>query len=85
MIMKLYILRPVAESDPRHKWPWRAQYDTRLGFIVRAESLEAARWIAAANHWDEGSEAWLSDLFSTCEELTAEGEASVVMVDSNPG
>jgi hypothetical protein len=74
--MKLYILRPI---NGRAEWkPW---YDKCFGFVVRAKSEEEARAIAASEAKSEGAGAWLNDEASTCEVLTAKGEAGMVIED----
>lgn len=84
-MMNLYLLRPI-EGHPAWK-PW---YDKAFGFVIRAESAEQARAIAAGpsttGDWDdtpgdEGSEAWLSPTSSTCELLSKFGRAGVIMRD----
>lgn len=81
--MKLWILRP----KPRSKL-WEPWYDKAFGFVVRAETKEQARALAQAEGGDEinhpvyrGTPAWTDAKHSTCEELTANGSAEVVMQD----
>lgn len=89
--MKLWLLKPVAKNlrggpltDP---WePWRAQcrrYDTAFGFVVRAESEEAARTHVADSHRTgvEGATSWLDPRWSTCKELSNEGEPIIILRD----
>lgn len=60
-------------------------YDQYFGFVVRAESEVGARRIAAARHADEGAAVWMDAKRSTCAELTAEGEAGVILADFSAG
>ena len=82
--MKLWILRPVVGND---LWvPW---YDKAFGFIVRAKNEKEARALAQAEAGDEawdnqfrsGIPAWTDPKNSTCEPLSARGEAGIVMQD----
>ena len=92
--MNLYILRPI-EKGKIHPWmPW---FDKAFGFVVRAESEEAARKIADENAGDENKPVdkdgiyiydkqvnrhpWLLRKNSTCCLLTNEGDEGVVMKD----
>ncbi len=73
--------------------PWDPWYDKCFGFIVRAESEAEARAIANSNAWEENSgeflgveiaktrTPWLDENYSTCIELTADGEAGIIMQD----
>lgn len=84
--MSLWLLRP---NDYGHDdgWvgaagsPWEKWYDKAFGFVVRAETENEARRMAQEQSGDEGDTAWLSSEFSTCTELTADGEAAVVIRD----
>jgi hypothetical protein len=75
-IMKLWILRPVNEYSS----PWSPWYDKAFGFVARAEDELAARELANSRSGDEGS-AWLDSEFSTCTELTEQGDSGVIMID----
>lgn len=92
--MKLWLLRPLNyEPAPDHafpnEWgPWKPWYDKAFGFVVRAESEAEARQMVLAragdetdHHHNNSDTTWTSAEFSTCEELTAEGPAGVVMRD----
>ena len=64
--------------------PWRPWYDKAYGFVVRAETEADARRLANENGGDERREIpgvypWLDSEFSTCVELTADGERGVVL------
>ena len=83
--MKLYILRQVKEWEP-----W---YDTARGFIVRAESEQAARqliydyskdcgiWQDDLKSGYEGKEVWLNPELTTCTELNPKGKSEIIMRD----
>jgi hypothetical protein len=78
--VKLWLLKPVhIEGDRR--WGW----DCAHGFVVRADSETDARLLAAGESGDELPTAWLKPELSTCEELTAEGGAEVVLRDFHAG
>ena len=70
--MKLWLLKPVKDWDP-----W---YDKAFGFVVSAESEEAARRIASVNHGDETSEAWINPRETSCVELKAEDFPNEVII-----
>lgn len=59
-------------------------WDTAYGFVVRAETEAEARLLADAARRAQGSspgegEAWLNPDLTTCEELSTEGAAGVVI------
>jgi len=89
--MKLWLLRPIEGLEDNNPWePW---YDKSLGFVVREETEDQARQFAHANAGDENrgmflgwqisntKTPWLDAKYSTCEELTAEGDPGVIMQD----
>lgn len=85
--MKLWLLKPKLDREPN---PWQPWYDKCFGSVVRAETEEDARRDAdlgagGENHtgYPEYREQhpWLSDEYSTCEELTPDGEAGVILSD----
>lgn len=78
--MKLYILRP-ANLNARNDNPWDPWYNKSLGFVVRAETDKQARQFAADNAGDEGPDAWLEVRYSSCDELTDNGDASMILRD----
>jgi hypothetical protein len=84
--MKLWLLR-ANDGLPKDEDPWEPWYDKNFGFIVRAASEEDARAITSANsRGDEmrkAHDAWTNPRYSTCLELTADGEAEVIMSDFN--
>lgn len=75
--MKLWLLKPKSTAPDR----WHPWYDKAFGFVVRAETAASARANAATDAGDEGRDAWTNEEFSTCEELTCEGEVGVVIRD----
>jgi hypothetical protein len=75
--MKLWILRPGDDSLP----PWIPYYDRIFGFVIRAQSEDAARSLAASTCREEGPDAWLSSRSSSCIELPVDGPAGVIMED----
>jgi hypothetical protein len=81
MAKSLWILRPVDTNSA----PWRFQYDKAFGFVIRADSEERAR--ALLTHMETGDEvvgqrdAWTNPAFSTCVELTQEGDEEIIMRD----
>ena len=90
--MTLWLLRP-ADGLPVGDDPWDPWYDKAFGFVVRAPSEADARAFAHAkggdenSRWDRGWKkreelnVWLQSRYTTCEPLTTEGEAGVVMLD----
>lgn len=90
--MKLWLLRPredLREDDN----PWSPWYDKCFGFVVRAETESDARKIANEFAGDENrgeflsskisktKNPWLDGNYSTCNELTADGDAEMVIED----
>ncbi len=81
--MKLWLLRPV-EGLSREDDPWIPWYDKVFGFVVRTESEKSARRLADFDACDENSETinpWLDSRYSTCQELSAEGEPGIIIQD----
>jgi hypothetical protein len=74
--MKLFILKRFSETP---------QYDVNNGFVVRSMGEDEARGYAAKEYGDEGSDTWMNASRSSCIELTADGEAGVVLRDFNAG
>ena len=77
--------------------PWEEPWDKYFSFLIRAETENEARIIAQSRAADEDGQhhddptpawaniAWLSAKYSTCVELTPDGESGVVMSDFNAG
>lgn len=88
--MKVYILKPKNEL-PENDNPWEPWYDKCFGFIIRANSEKEAREFADENAGDENREQffnkknakttnpWLDKNYTTCEELSDNGEEGVIM------
>lgn len=85
--MKLWLLRPnkydfaVDELTYIQGTAWDPWFDKAFGFVVRAKNENEARIRAQEQAGDEGDAVWLSSEFSTCTELTADGEPAVVIRD----
>jgi len=81
--MKLWLLRPALL--PEGNDPWEPWYDKAFGFVIRAETEGEARELAHDNAGDENLEGiitpWLDKKYSTCIELTEEGEIGMVLRD----
>ena len=71
--MKLWLLKPYEDWEP-----W---FDKAFGFVIRAETEEAARAIASENAGDEGGTPWLLSSHTSCVELLPEGESGLVLRD----
>lgn len=80
--MKLYHLYPKKHSL------WKPWYDKTFAVVVRAENETQARRLASkeGGYETEGAvggnpNAWLSSELTHCEELIAEGNADIIIVD----
>ena len=92
VILKVYELRPV-ENLPNNDNPWDPWYDKNFGFIIRAENEKEAREIANENAGDENrgeflnsktsdtKTPWLDEKYSTCVEISSNGEKGLIMQD----
>ena len=90
--MKIFELRPV-ENLKNNDNPWEPWYDKSFGFIVRAETEAEARKYADENAGDENrgeflstktantTSPWIDEKYSTCVELSGNGEAGMIMQD----
>ena len=80
--MKLWILLPLSPLVLKNiDNPWKPWYDKSFGFVVRAETEEQARQLAAELCGNERKEAWISTIYSSCDELTNDGPAEIIMKD----
>lgn len=83
--MKLWLLGNREDlEDDRDTNPWSPWYDKAFGFVVRAETEEQARQLAtdmAGQETRKHKDAWLDAQYSTCVELAASGDASVILRD----
>lgn len=90
--MTLWLLLPV-ENLPPYDNPWEPWYNKAFGFVVRSTTETEARELAHKAAGDENrgeflqtksantKAPWLDPKYSTCTELTAEGESGVVICD----
>jgi predicted 3-demethylubiquinone-9 3-methyltransferase (glyoxalase superfamily) len=91
--MKLWLLYP-RDDLPTHtaskqENPWSPWFDKAFGFVVRAETEAEARHIANEHggcenprlSYETHEPPWLTDRYSICEELTAEGDAEMILRD----
>ena len=89
--MTLYLLRP--NENLQGCDPWEPWYDKNFGFVIRADSEQEARQLASKEGGDENTEdytggkrkcvysPWSDPQASTCEELLAEGETTLIITD----
>lgn len=81
--MKLWNLEPIdIKGSPHRTW------DCNSFIIVRAESEDEARKLAAKVAKDETPECWLNPKWSECTEYTfptADGESEVVWIEYQAG
>lgn len=86
MVMKLWLLRPV-DVLPDSDNPWSPWYDKVFGFVVRAETEDTARLIAhehsgnETGHYGKVFDPWLSEKYSTCVELSPDGNQEMIICD----
>lgn len=83
--MRLWLLRPIDKDSG----PWEGLYDRVFGFVIRAETEERARQIAAENagfenpflsgHYDKSP--WNDAALSTCTPVGDEGEEALIIHD----
>lgn len=74
--MKLWLLKAKQE--------WKPWCDKMTGIVVAAPTVADARQLANSNGADEVRDhafVWLDDTLTTCEELTNETEARVILRD----
>ena len=88
--MKLWLLRPIIKDKDKNPFvkgasphPWEPWYDKVFGFVIRAETENIARVIAGVNAKHEADETnpWLEVGYSSCVELTLEGNEELIIVD----
>lgn len=78
---RLWLLCPISRL-PNNDDPWKPWYDKAFGFVVRAETEEAARQLAHVNAGDEnhcGLAPWQNARYSTCVELPSDGPTETVL------
>jgi hypothetical protein len=84
--MKLWLLSPIDDLNEDGN-PWYPWFDKVFGFVVRAETEKEARAMADRNAGEENHEIsysikpWMDARYSSCVELTHEGEQGLVMRD----
>jgi hypothetical protein len=93
--MQLWILRPHPYVLEREAHPWTPPFDKTLGVLVRADGEGEARQLAQTNAGYEGQgvyamlgaaedetaeDVWLKPEWTSCDELTPEGDSAVIMV-----
>lgn len=60
-------------------------YDSYDAFVIRAETEDNARRMAASRAADEGEYTWLESDNSKCVSLSAEGEERIILGSFNAG
>ena len=81
--MKLWILKNIRPNGPH--------YDVACGFVVRAENENHARVLIHSSrlgddgYGDEGPDTWIDSTLSTCNELTPDGDAAIILRDFAAG
>ncbi len=91
--MKLWVITPRTDLEYAND-PWEPWYDKAFGFVIRAETEEAARQLAQSNSGDESTgeycyekknystrTPWLNRDQSSCVELTPSGKEEIVLRD----
>ena len=78
---KLWILQP-NEGLPNDN-PWKPWYDKAFGFVVRANTEDAARQFAHDDAGDENRDMspWLDPKYTSCIELSKAGDIGIVLRD----
>jgi hypothetical protein len=79
--MKLWLLKPI---DPNVAWADNL-WDVSVGFVIRAETEDRARALAAEHCGDEGSGVWIDPLETKCGELLIDGPEHVILQDFKAG
>ena len=91
--MKLWLIKARTDLEYAND-PWEPWYDKAFGFVIRAETEEAARQLAQKDAGDESRgkfdeerkhyiprTPWLNQDQSSCVELTPSGEEEMVLRD----
>lgn len=81
----LWLLRYI-EDLPQSDDPWLGEWATALGFVVRAETPDAARDLAQ-RHSDKSRghdtwKRWLNAKYSTCVEVPSNGPNKVILCEA---
>ena len=74
--MKLWILRATENQDEDN--PFGDWMDVVRGLVVRAETAADARRLASKKRGFERPEAWLNARYTSCVELTYDGQVTSV-------
>lgn len=74
--MQLFLLKAIDGCEEFDPW-----YDKAFGHVVRADSEEKARRLAADACGAEGKGAWLDANKTSCAKLTAMGDEEVILTD----
>jgi hypothetical protein len=74
--MNLWLLKPAAFLPQGSPWD---RWDAAQAFVIRAETDQVARKLAAKVAGEEGRDAWLDGELSTCEVLSPSGSTSVIL------
>lgn len=86
--MKLWLLKPIEDAGGHTADFWESQSTAVHGLVVRAQTEEQARLIAQnespgyETHWSENfgpTPAWSDPMYSTCDELTADGTPGLIL------
>lgn len=74
--MALWLTRPVED--------WHG-YDMTYGVVVRADTEERARFLAAGEAGDEGHQAWMDPARTYCIPVVEDGPPVVIIRDFHAG
>lgn len=87
--MKLWLLKARHKELPNDDNPWDDKWDKNYSLVIRAETEEQARQLAQdkageesnGHETDEISKPWLYAKYTTCQELTADGNVEVICIN----
>lgn len=84
--MKLWLLESRDDLTMAND-PWWRKYDCFIGFVVRSESAENARKLAneLAKNDPIDRPVWLDDRYSTCTEVTQNGDEDLILASYKNG
>jgi hypothetical protein len=98
--MRLWLLQPRPEVLARPSHPWTPPFDKVLRLVARAPNELEARQLARGVAGNEGrgiyqafglaedeiaTDVWLDASYTSCEELHADGDPDVIVVDRSEG
>ena len=75
--MKLWM---ISRNNKTNIW-----YDENIAHIIRAESEEKARALAAEDACDEGENMWLNKDETTCSEIDKTGDEEIILTSFRSG